>query len=226
MPAPPRLRYCPADAVRRVPRQDGLTSDSWPSESSWTENERSGPDVDHSYLALGTQIMVDCVVVKQEDGVDLSGDDFRRLRRYLAPHLFAWPSDGEPETYPRPSDLVPEENWDHIMTLPTDVALKSSSYEGSAISRLAILESQWIFSWPEAGEAPFMEEVVLLAGEEFNALVFNALHGYYRQAIGCLRNALESLIVAAGLAVRNNSPIFERWRRGSSRSTTVRHGHG
>ncbi len=156
------------------------------------------------------------MLVKQEDGVDLSGDDFRQLRRYLAPHLFAWPSEDESETYPPASDLVPEENWDHIMTLPTDVALKSSSYEGSAISRLAILESNWIFSWPEAGEAPFMEEVALLAGEEFSALVFNALHGYYRHAIGCLRNALETLTVAAGLAVRGNRPMFVQWRRGEN----------
>jgi hypothetical protein len=76
------------------------------------------------------------------------------------------------------------------MTLPTDVALKSSSYEGSTISRLATLDSEWIFSWPDPGEAPFMEEVSLLAGEEFNALVFSAMHGYYRQAIGWLRATL------------------------------------
>lgn len=116
--------------------------------------------------------------MKEEDGVDLARGDFRRIRRYLTPRLFAWPDDDEPQTYPPPSDLIPEERWDHVMTLPTDVALKSSSYEGSAIARLAALESQWIFSWPEVGEAPFMEEVALLADEEFDALVFNALHGY------------------------------------------------
>jgi hypothetical protein len=155
------------------------------------------------------------VIVKDEDGVDLQDGDFRRLRRYLAPHLFAWPGeDNEPETYPPPTDLVPEEQWDHLMILPTDVALKSSSYEGSIVSRLARLDSDWIFSWPEPGEAPFMDEVSLLASEEFNALVFNALHGYYRQAIGCLRNALETLITAAGLAVTGNHELFNRWRNG------------
>lgn len=98
--------------------------------------------------------------------------------------------------------------------LPTDVALKSSGYEGATIFRLSSLDSDWIFSWPEPGEAPFMEEVSLLAGEEFNALAFNALHGYYWQAIGCLRNALETLIVAAGLAVTGNEELFDRWRNG------------
>jgi hypothetical protein len=152
--------------------------------------------------------------VKLEDGVDLPRDDFRRLRRYLAPHLFAWPDDDESNLYPPPSDLIPEESWDHVMILPTDVALKSSSYEGSAIARLVALESQWIFSWPEENEAPFMEQVALLADEEFDALVFNALHGYYRQAVGCLRNALEKMMAAAALAVTNNRELFDRWRTG------------
>lgn len=155
--------------------------------------------------------------MKEEDGVDLDGDDFRRIRRYLAPHLFAWPDDDESGTYPPPSDLIPEENWDHVMTLPTDVALKSSSYEGSAIARLATLETQWIYSWPEVGTAPFIEEASLLVDEEFDALVFNALHGYYRQAISCLRNALETMMTAAALAVTNNHELFDRWRKGEER---------
>ncbi|MGH3402148.1 MAG: hypothetical protein ACRDRJ_06460 [Streptosporangiaceae bacterium] len=155
--------------------------------------------------------------MKDEDGVDLDRDDFRKYRRYLAPHLFAWPDEDEPSAYPAPSDLIPEESWDHAMTLPTDVALRSSSYEGSAVARLSTLESQWIYSWPELGEAPFMEEVALLADEEFDALVFNALHGYYRQAIGCLRNALETMMAAAALAVTNNRDLFVQWRNGEER---------
>jgi hypothetical protein len=62
------------------------------------------------------------------------------------------------------------------------------------------------------GTAPFMDEVSLLAGEEFDALLFNAAHGYYRQAIGCLRNALETLMIAAGLAVTGNGALFQKWR--------------
>lgn len=121
--------------------------------------------------------------MKPEDGVDLPEEDFRRMRRYLSPYMFAWP-DEEPETYPPPSDLVPEKSWDYVMNVPTDVALKSSSYDGAAIARLATMAEQWVFSWPNDSEAPFAEEVVLLTSEEFDALVFNALHGYYRQAIG------------------------------------------
>lgn len=154
------------------------------------------------------------LILKDKDGIDLPKGDFRRLRRYLAPWLFALPGGDEGKTYPPPGDLVSEESWDGVMTLPTDVALKSSSYEGSLVSRLATLHSEWIFSWPNPGEAPFMEEAALLAGEEFDALVFNALHGYYRQALGCLRNALETLTVAASLAATKSQVLFERWRRG------------
>lgn len=148
--------------------------------------------------------------MKAEDGIDLPKGDFRRVRRYLAPWLFA---DGNEETtYPPPSDLVLEAPWDHVMVLATDVVLKTSSYEGTRFARLSQLETDWIFSWPEPGQAPFMEEPTYLAGEEFGALVVNAVHGYYRQAIGCLRNALEVLTVAAGLAVTNNTKLFKRWR--------------
>ena len=63
------------------------------------------------------------------------------------------------------------------MDLPTDVALKSSSYEGSLVSRLRELHSGWIFSWPDEDDAPLLHEAVLLAAEEFDALAFNAPHG-------------------------------------------------
>jgi hypothetical protein len=149
--------------------------------------------------------------VKNEDGIDLQPGDFRTLRRYLAPWLFADSDDAT--TYPPPSDLMPEKQWDTVEVLPTDVALKTSSYAGSRAARLADLWSDWVSSWPGLGQAPFMEEASLLAGEEFQALTFNALHGYYRQAIGCLRNSLETLTVAAGLAVTGNMALFTQWRQ-------------
>lgn len=150
----------------------------------------------------------------EEGTVRLSADDYRRERKYLAPSAFAWPDDSE-TTYPPPSDLVERAHWDSIMTLPTDVALKSTSYVGSLVGRLDALHTDWIFSWPEIGTAPYMEEVALLAGEEFDALVFNAAHGWYRQALGCLRNAFETMTVAAALSVRGDSKQFSSWRNGA-----------
>jgi hypothetical protein len=153
--------------------------------------------------------------VRDEDAIELPEDDFRRARRYLAPWVFALPGGEEGKIYPPPWDLIDREHWNNVMDLPTDVALKSSSYEGSQISRLDQLHSDWIFSWPDVGDAPFMDEAVLLAGEEFDALVFSALHGWYRQAIGCLRNAFETLMIAAALAATNNKKSFEQWRAGA-----------
>ena len=154
--------------------------------------------------------------MKGEDGVDLPLGDFRTRRRYLHPQLFAG-NDDDAQDYISPTDLIAEESWDGVMVLPTDVALKSTSYAGSLIARLHSLHSDWIFSWPDEEEdAPFMFETSLLAGEEFDALVFNATSGYYRQAIGCLRNALESLTVAASLSVHPNGwQLFSEWRNGT-----------
>jgi hypothetical protein len=150
-------------------------------------------------------------MANDDDLVPLEPDDFRIPRRYLAPWCFAGNDDGEMD-YPPPDDLIDKERWDHITVLPTDVLLRSTSWSGSDVGRLSQLESDWIFSWPEMGSAPFVDEVSLLAGEEFDALVFNAAHGYYRQAIGCLRNSFELMMVAAGLAVTGNAALFQQWR--------------
>jgi hypothetical protein len=149
-------------------------------------------------------------VIDPADRSQLAEDDFRRTRAYLAPHLFLGGEEGQ--TYPPPTDLIDEERWESIMALPTDVALATSSYTGTEVGAIQQLQSGWIFSWPEPGSAPFMDDACLLAGEEFDALVFNALHGFYRQAIGCLRNALEIMTVAAGLALEGNTALYGRWR--------------
>ena len=60
-----------------------------------------------------------------------------------------------------------------------------------------------------------MDYPALIAGEEFDALVFNALHGYYRQAIGCLRISLETLTMAAAFATTTDTESFEAWQAGT-----------
>jgi hypothetical protein len=150
--------------------------------------------------------------VNDEDRVQLPMDDFRQLRALFAPHLFADPGTGHESP---PSDLVSREAWEGVIDLPTDVLLRTTSHEGSSVDVLHGLGSMWTFLTPmEEQQAPYLFEAALLAGEEFDALVFIALHGYYRQALGCLRNALEVLTVGAGLAVTHNAALFARWRNG------------
>jgi len=154
------------------------------------------------------------MMTEARDRVQLDEDDFRRLRAYLAPHLFM-PYEEDPNGYPPPCDLIDEGAWEGIMALPTDVALRTSSYTGSEMARIKSLASDWTFSWPNVEEGgTYMEETCLLAGEELDALTFNAIHGYYRQAIACLRNALEIMTVSASLAVTSNASLFARWRGG------------
>ncbi|MFJ9902031.1 hypothetical protein ACIRVK_03815 [Streptomyces sp. NPDC101152] len=147
----------------------------------------------------------------ESDYIHLPEEDFRRQRFLFAPHLFALSSE-EPDLPPR--DLVPRDDWDSVMNLPTDVVLRTSSHQGNTFAALHQLESGWVFSWPDPGVCPSMDEIQLLAGEEFDALVFNAVHGYYRQAVGCLRNALEVMTVGAALTVHSNPELYEKWRRG------------
>jgi hypothetical protein len=47
-------------------------------------------------------------------------DDFRAIRRVLEPDDFAV-TDGKPDS--PPTDLIGQEAWDHIMTLPGHVAI-------------------------------------------------------------------------------------------------------
>jgi hypothetical protein len=155
-------------------------------------------------------------VTDQDDLIPLPDDDFRRVRSYLAPHAFATWNDGEPDMWPPPWDLVSKEDWDGFITLPTDVVLKTTSYEGTWASRVHRLASDWIWACPQdPASAPFMHAPALVAFEEFDALVFNAVHGYFRQALGCLRNVLETLAAAASLAVTNDTAKYAAWRTGT-----------
>jgi hypothetical protein len=153
-------------------------------------------------------------MMRDEDAKPIPDDDFRKERRYLAPHVFAWPGGQEPAEIPAPFDLIAKDVWEGIMDLPTDVVLKTSSFEGSVTSSMAETKRDWTMGLPEPGTAPFMEEPALLAGEEFDSLVFIAMHGWYRQALACLRNALETMMGAAALAATNDRATFERWRSG------------
>ena len=142
----------------------------------------------------------------------LPEDDLRRERALLAPHLFADPGSGGdlPAT-----ELVSPDAWTGLVDLPTDVLLRTTSHEGSSVDGLHHLNSMWIHLTPmEETAAPYVFDSALLAHEEFDALSFISLNGYYRQALGCLRNALEVLTIGAGLAIKQDPALFARWRNG------------
>jgi hypothetical protein len=41
-----------------------------------------------------------------------------------------------------------------------------------------------------------VQDAILDVADEFHAATYNSLHGYYRQAFGCLRNGLETMAIA------------------------------
>lgn len=146
------------------------------------------------------------------DHVRLSRLDYPRTRCFLAPHVFAIGGD-IPD--PDPNDLMEVRRWEHVMHLPDDVALRSSSYTGSVAARMSSLAYVWLLAFPDdPNDAPYVHEVALSAHEGFEAMTFIALHGFYRQALGCLRNAVELMTHAAALAIRDDQATFNRWRAG------------
>ena len=145
--------------------------------------------------------------------IHLPEDDFRRERTFLPPSAFAlYEGTGDEFT---PTDLVSQPTWYHIMSLPDDVALLTSSHLGAALDRMHELDSTWLeYTYMEQLTGPYMSDAAIVAHEEFEALIFNALHGWYRQAIGCLRNAFEALVHAAALANRGDLDELRRWLKG------------
>ena len=115
-----------------------------------------------------------------------------------------------------PSDLIARKTWSHIMSLPDDVALQTSSHLGSVIDVMNRLHLAWLdATWHlDNAKSPFMAQASMLAHEEYEALVFNVLHGYYRQGIACLRNAFELLAHAAAFAKRGDKQALNSWLRG------------
>jgi hypothetical protein len=107
------------------------------------------------------------------------------------------------------------------MGLPDDVALMTSSHQGSDIEAMHALSSAFLEATYLGAEAvgPFMQTPTIFANDEFAALVFITLSGYYRQALACLRNAVEVVTHAAACACRNDEAGLARWLDGQTEPT-------
>jgi len=143
----------------------------------------------------------------------LPADDFRARRCYLSADAFALvtgPYDGI-------TDLIPKDQWHELMSLPTDVLLRTSDQHGSQLAQLSGLWSRWLQTLPLKRElAPFMFNAAWDAADDFNVSTFNAAHGYYRQGIANLRSALEGLTLAASFANRQDTGELAAWLSGDS----------
>jgi hypothetical protein len=141
--------------------------------------------------------------------------DFRARRRVLTADDYADPGD---EVSPR--DLIEQDTWEYLTTLPTDVAVQTSDHHGTQLKILYALCSLWIkaIDLPKNGET-HQNDMTLIpmatASEEFDAATFAALHGFYRPSIGCARNALEVVTVACACQTLKLHKEFKAWQDGS-----------
>src|SRR5271154_6425267 len=117
--------------------------------------------------------------------------DFRARRTVLTPHDFGY----APKPAPRPSDIIDELTWDSIVTLPDDVAVRTSNYHGTTIRQLHDLWGAWIECVGEKQDCMF--PVMLEAGDDFQTATYAALTGFYRLSVAALRSALELTAIDA-----------------------------
>lgn len=136
-------------------------------------------------------------------------DDFRAIRRVLEPDDFAL-TDGKPD--PPPTDLIDRESWEHIMTLPGHVAITTTSYQGSRISLMNDLSSEWVFSMPLQG---ITGQAMGAISDNLESSIFNAVHGHYKTALTILRAALETSVFAARCALAADKARWDRWNGGA-----------
>ena len=143
----------------------------------------------------------------------LSLKDFRAIRIVLEPDDFAL---GPDEEVP-PSDLIDKETWHNIVDLPDDVSVTTSNHRGKLLKKLNQLNIAWILSMDSAGEygGDPISDSILDAHFEFESAIFNALHGYYKQAISSLRNALEIVIIGTYCHINKKLDLYAIWHSGN-----------
>jgi hypothetical protein len=138
-------------------------------------------------------------------------DDFRAIRIILEPDDFVLSSGEDPP----PSDPVDKKTWHGITLLPDDVSVQTSNHHGSLLKALYVLWGAWLEALGKDEDPLYY--TMMDPADEFQAATFSALNGYYRQAIGCLRSALEQVVIGAYFQICSedaDGQDFERWRSG------------
>jgi hypothetical protein len=134
--------------------------------------------------------------------------DFRARRRVLMRRDFGY----APRPAPPPSDLIDKATWDSIVTLPDDVAVRTSNYHGTTLKLLDDLWGAWVECVGEKQDCMF--PVMLDANDDFQAATYNALTGFYRLSAAALRSALELTTIGTWAQVCGKQKQFRSWRSG------------
>jgi hypothetical protein len=139
---------------------------------------------------------------------ELDPADFRAARHVLEPSDFAL-SDDNPDA--PPTDLIDQAAWRGMMNLPGDVAIRTTSHQGSRVGVLHELLCAWIEALPEEG---IVAHAMLNGSDSFQAAAFNLVHGFYKEAIFALRSALETVTFATVCHLAHDKQAWEGWLNG------------
>jgi hypothetical protein len=139
-------------------------------------------------------------------------DDFRAVRIILENDDFGLAPEGPDRP---PQDLIDPETWNSIVTLPDDVSVQTSNDYGQLLRAMdrcwaALIDCLALRRDP-------VEDATLDVADEFHAATYNSLHGYYRQAFGCLRNALETMAIATYCQVTKQRALYRQREAGKAR---------
>jgi hypothetical protein len=138
----------------------------------------------------------------------LPATDFRARRMVLEPDDWGV-TDGEPE--PEPTDLVNRTVWHGIMDIADDVAIRTTSHQGS---RIGLLHELW-GAWAEVTPTGCIVGYAMLdCADDFAASCVSLLHGFYRQAVGTLRSALETMLFACLCQLTDDRRGWRAWEVG------------
>jgi hypothetical protein len=132
--------------------------------------------------------------------------DFRSNRWKLPADAFALAEGPDPE----PTDLVREDVWSSIVSLPDHVAVWTSDHHGSELKAMNDIWGDWIVS--TGTEQDPMQYVMLDSADELKAFVWNSLCGFYRVAAACLRNVLEMNAIGAYFQISEKLVEFDKWK--------------
>jgi hypothetical protein len=138
----------------------------------------------------------------------LPTSDFRAKRRILLKSDFAL-AEGREQP---PSDKIDKATWNHIVTLPDDVAVRTTNHHGTVIKQISDLSHEWIRHADESD--PIMFPVTMDAHDELDAALYNAIVGYYRVANAAMRSALELVTIGTWAKMCGKQSEFDEWQKG------------
>ncbi|MFZ0890541.1 MAG: hypothetical protein WA005_19035 [Candidatus Binataceae bacterium] len=152
----------------------------------------------------------------------VNAKDFRAVRQILTADDFAdVPADPTDPDELR-DRLVDQGVWHSLQDLPDTVSIFTSGLHGPELALQDEFHNEWIktTAYDENDNllSDVVREVAFDAETEWQAAIFSALHGYYRQAIGTLRNGLEGCVVAARYQADSSDPFYLEWSKGNRRT--------